>query len=258
MDVLQMDYQQRIRAVVAKHPVFSGLSDADIVNLTSRMTTQRVLGGNVIVGQQEPGEGLFLVVAGRVRLAINGDHGREVTLAMLGAGEIFGEVSAFHGGSSGATATAVYPSTLLVLRRADLAEFVAAHPDVAMRLLAEMARRLRRADETIAELALCDVPERILRRLKALAQKEGKESPEGMVIARQPTHQELANMVGSCRETVCRAMNALCRQGLLAVEGKTLIIKNRVVPERRVVARPARAHGRPRLPSAPVKARDCA
>ena len=228
-DVLQLDYQQRINAVVAKHPVFAGLSSADIADLTSKMTTQRVLGGSVVVGQEDEGEGLYIVAAGRIRLAITGDHGREVTLSVLSAGELFGEVSAFDGGPSGITATALYPSTLLVLKRDQLAGCIAKYPSLAKRLLSQMASRIRHADETIAELALCDVSERILRRLQAIARKEGKEGPEGLIVSKPPTHQDLAHMVGSCRETVCRAINALVRQGVLKTQGKELIIRHRAV-----------------------------
>jgi len=230
MDALQLDYQQRIRSVVAKHPVFSGLTDADIADLTSRMTTKRVAGGDVVVEQGQSVEGIYFIAMGRVRLAITGENRRAVTLAVLQAGDLFGEVSAFDGGPSAATAVALYPSTLLVLRREDLERHVAAHPELAMRMLGQMSRRLRSADETIAELALCDVPERILRRLCALAQKEGVAGAQGLIIRRPPTHQDLANMVGSCRETVCRTISTLMRQGMLIAQGKELVVVYRLVP----------------------------
>jgi CRP-like cAMP-binding protein len=92
-----------------------------------------------------------------------------------------------------------------------------------------MARRLRRADETIAELALCDVNERLIRKLIGLAREEGAESPEGMVIRRRPTQQDLANMVGSCRETISRTFNSLARKGLIVPRGRSLVVTKRLV-----------------------------
>ena len=106
---------------------------------------------------------------------------------------------------------------------------MAGQPQTAMKLLGEMARRLRRADETIAELALCDVSERLIKKLVGLAREEGGDSPEGLVIRRRPTQQDLANMVGSCRETISRTFNSLARKGLIVPRGRALIVTKRLV-----------------------------
>jgi CRP-like cAMP-binding protein len=87
-----------------------------------------------------------------------------------------------------------------------------------------MARRLRRADDSIAQLALCDVNERLIRRLVSLAEEEGTESPEGVLVRRRPTQQELANMIGSCRETISRAFNQLARDGMIIPRGRSLVV----------------------------------
>jgi CRP/FNR family cyclic AMP-dependent transcriptional regulator len=145
---------------------------------------------------------------------------------VLRAGGLFGEVATLDGGPSTATAVALYPSTLLVLRRDDLERYIGERPELAMRMLGELSKRLRRSDETIAELALCDVSERLIRRLRAIALQEGQAAPGGMLLQRPPTHQDLANMVGSCRETVCRSLKGLVRKGLLSTEGKTLLVSN--------------------------------
>ena len=92
-----------------------------------------------------------------------------------------------------------------------------------------MSRRLRKADETIAELALCDVQDRLIRRLVALAREDGMESPEGAVIRRRPTQQDLANMVGACRETISRTFNLLARRGLIVPRGRSLLVTRRLV-----------------------------
>jgi CRP-like cAMP-binding protein len=92
-----------------------------------------------------------------------------------------------------------------------------------------MSRRLRKADETIAELALCDVQDRLIRRLVALAREDGTESPEGAVIRRRPTQQDLANMVGACRETISRTFNLLARRGLIVPRGRSLLVTRRLV-----------------------------
>ena len=99
-----------------------------------------------------------------------------------------------------------------------------AHPRTAINLVSEMARRLRKADETIAQLALCDVNERLIHRLVGLAREEGASGPDGLVVRRRPTQQELANMIGSCRETISRAFNQLARDGLIIPRGRSLVV----------------------------------
>ena len=133
-------------------------------------------------------------------------------------------MSLFDGGSRSATCIALEATAVLVLSREDLMRHIAAHPRTAMNLLGEMARRLRRADETIAQLALCDVNERLIHRLVGLAREEGASSAEGLVVRRRPTQQELANMIGSCRETISRAFNQLARDGLIIARGRALVV----------------------------------
>jgi CRP/FNR family cyclic AMP-dependent transcriptional regulator len=106
---------------------------------------------------------------------------------------------------------------------------IAAHPRTAMNLLGEMAKRLRRADDTIAQLALCDVNERLIHRLVGLAREEGTSSAEGLIVRRRPTQQELANMIGSCRETISRAFNQLARDGLIIARGRALVVTHALV-----------------------------
>jgi len=119
--------------------------------------------------------------------------------------------------------------TVLALDRTDMLRHLAAHPQTALNLLGEMSRRLRKADETIAELALCDVQDRLIRRLVALAREDGQELPEGALIRRRPTQQDLANMVGACRETISRTFNTLARRGLIVPRGRSLLVTRRLV-----------------------------
>jgi CRP/FNR family transcriptional regulator, cyclic AMP receptor protein len=157
-------------------------------------------------------------------VVIFGESGREVTLSLLRSGDSFGEMSLFDQAPRSAHCMAIEPTTLLVLSREDLLRHMQAHSRTAMNLLGEMARRLRRADETIAQLALCDVNERLIHRLVGLAREEGASGPDGLVVRRRPTQQELANMIGSCRETISRAFNQLARDGLIIPRGRSLVV----------------------------------
>jgi CRP-like cAMP-binding protein len=234
---LALDEQARMRTTLARVRIFEGLPAPAIEDLLGRVQIKRVPGGQPIVAQDQPGDALYIIMNGRVKIVVFGDSGREVTLSVLRPTDIFGEMSLFDGSTRSANVVAIDPTTVLAISRADLERHLAAHPQTALRLCAELARRLRKADETIAELALCDVSERLIRRLIGLAREEGNDSPEGMVIRRRPTQQDLANMVGSCRETISRTFNSLARKGLIVPKGRSLIVTPRLVE----MAEPARA-----------------
>src|SRR6187551_3895271 len=214
----------RIRATIARAPLFAALPISAIEDLTARVVVRRVAVGSAVVAQDEPGDAMFVIMSGRVKVVIFGESGREVTLSLLRAGDSFGEMSLFDQGPRSAHCLAIEPTTLLVLSRDDLMKHMQAHPRTAINLVSEMARRLRKADETIAQLALCDVNERLIHRLVGLAREEGAESPDGLVVRRRPTQQELANMIGSCRETISRAFNQLARDGLIIPKGRSLVV----------------------------------
>ncbi len=219
----------RIRATIARAPLFAALPISAIEDLTSRVAVRRVAVNSAVVTQDEPGESMFVIMSGRVKVVIFGENGREVTLSILRPGDSFGEMSLFDGAVRSANCVAIEPTTLLVLSREDLMRHIQAHPRTSLNLLGEMARRLRRADETIAQLALCDVNERLIHRLVALGREEGSESPDGLVVRRRPTQQELANMIGSCRETISRAFNQLARDGLIVPKGRSLVVTSALI-----------------------------
>ena len=98
------------------------------------------------------------------------------------------------------------------------------HPRTATDRVSERGRRLRRAGERMATLAMCDVNERLIHGLVGLAREEGASGPDGLVVRRRPTQQELANMIGSCRETISRAFNQLARDGLIIPRGRSLVV----------------------------------
>jgi CRP-like cAMP-binding protein len=221
----------RIRAAIARSPMFRQLALPAIEDLTARVTVRRVRAQGVVVAQDEPGDALFVIVSGRVKVVIFGESGREVTLALLRPGDAFGEVSLFDGKARSANCIALEPTSLLCLPREDLFAHVQKFPQTGLAMLSEMARRLRRADDSIAQLALCDVHERLIRRLISLAREESSEVPEGLLVRRRPTQQELANMIGSCRETISRAFNQLARDGLIVPRGRALIVTHSLIAQ---------------------------
>ena len=219
----------RIRATIARAPLFAALPITAIEDLTQRVTIRRVSTQHTVVSQDEPGDSMFIIMSGRVKVVIFGENGREVTLSILRPGDAFGEMALFDGEARSANCISIEPTTMLVLSRDDLLGHLAQHPRTALNLLGEMAQRLRRADESIAQLALCDVNERLIHRLVSLAKEEGTAAPEGVLVRRRPTQQELANMIGSCRETISRAFNQLARDGLIIPRGRAMVVTHQLI-----------------------------
>jgi CRP-like cAMP-binding protein len=226
---MQPEDSARIRTALARAPLFSSLPAPAVDDLTGRATLRKVPTQGRIGAQDEPGEAMYLVLSGRVKVVIFGENGREVTLSLLRPGDAFGEIALFDGKARSASCIAMEPTAVLVLAREDLMRHLVTYPRTALNLLGEMATRLRRADESIAQLALCDVHERLIHRLVSLAVDEGIEAPEGRLVRRRPTQQELANMIGACRETISRMFNQLAREGLIIARGRALVVTRELI-----------------------------
>ncbi|MEK6607269.1 MAG: Crp/Fnr family transcriptional regulator [Myxococcota bacterium] len=201
---------------------FRGLDEGALADLARRLSVRERPEGAVLVDEDLPTDALFVIETGRARIVREGEDGRAVTLGTLRAGDVFGEVAPLDGLPRAASVVAATQVRLLAIGRAALLEHLRAHPITALRLLSELSRRLRRADETITDLALCSVDERLARTLVALAREDGVDGPEGLILRARPTQAELASMVGTCRETVSRAIAAWQRRGWVTAKGRML------------------------------------
>lgn len=218
------------RHLLGQCSLFRGLPQSTLEDVARRLQVRSGASGTLLVAQDEPGEALFVVFTGRVKVAVAGDNGKEVTLALLRPGEVFGEVSLLDGSPRTANVVALSDSQVLVLSREAFLEHIRQSPLTAMNMMKELARRLRRADETIVGLALQDVEGRLSRILARLAREEGDVPVEGgLLLRRRPTQQELANMVGSSRETVSRTFTSLIRRGLVVPRGRMLVLTDRML-----------------------------
>lgn len=216
-------------AIISRLSIFRNASPEAQRDIASRLVMRRHPAGSLILSQDDPGDSLYIIQRGRIKQLIYGDNGRQMTLAVLGPGEFFGEISAFDGMERGVTVEAQEDTTVLVLARDELYEHLDRFPATAVTFLQEMSRRMRRQNEIIANLALRDVSVRLARTLVKLARQEGLEADGLPVIRKRPTQQELANMVGSCRETVSRTLSGFTRKGLVRSKGRTLMLSEDIL-----------------------------
>ena len=178
--------------------------------------------GSVILFAHDPGDSLFIVRSGQVKVVLVAEDGREVILGLLGVGAHFGELSLIDSRPRSAHVIAVEDAQLIVLQREDFRRRVEGSPSVAWALLQELSRRLRRADEQIGILVLLDVDGRIARLLL-----EAADDGEGAVVKSRLTHQTISQMIGASRETVSRAMREFQDRGLITVERRQISIADR-------------------------------
>jgi len=221
---------ERVRHALLSCPVFGGIPEGGLDEVLRRVQLRSGSAGAILLAQDEPGDALFIVVQGRVKVVLGGDNGREVTLAVLRPGEVFGEVALLDGSPRSANVVAMTDAVVAALNRDAFLELLRSWPRVGLNLMSEMARRLRRADEAIVGLALHDVEERLSRILARLAREEGDISVDGgLLLRRRPTQQELANMVGSSRETISRTFTSMIRRGLMVPKGRTLVLTQQML-----------------------------
>ena len=185
----------------------------------------------------DSGDKLYVVLDGKVKLGRTSSDGRENLLAILGPGQMFGELSLFDPGPRSATVTAVTDTTFASLSHEDLLRWLEGRPVVARGLLAQLAGRLRKANDVVADLVFSDVPGRVAKALLDLADRFGRTADDGVHVHHDLTQEELAQLVGASRETVNKALADFASRGWLRLEPRSVVIMD----VERLARRPASA-----------------
>ena len=204
--------------------VFSGLTDDELAFLTSRVMQRKFAGGELIFGEGEPCAGLYVIESGNVRIFKSSAAGREQVLSIDGPGGSIAELPVFDGGSYPASAQAITPSVLLFFSKQDFRALCLQHPEVALKVLRVVGGRLRRLVGIIEELSFTTVRHRLAALLLRLAKSEGIRGESGICFALPANNAELAAQIGTVRELVSRNMSRLQSEGLIEVDGRTVII----------------------------------
>jgi CRP/FNR family transcriptional regulator/CRP/FNR family cyclic AMP-dependent transcriptional regulator len=215
-----MDDRELLRTV----PIFSEFSEGDIDKLAGLLARKRYPKDGVVFFENEAGDTLFMIAEGRIKVTILGDDGREIILSVLGQGEFFGEMALLDNEPRSATTIAAEDSELLSLSRADFEGVLSHNPGIMGGLIKVLTARLRHANHQISTLALLDVYGRVARVIVELGREEGKRLKDGRISFQRPTHQEIANRIGTTRETVTRMLKDLQRQSLIKVSGKEIVL----------------------------------
>ncbi len=212
--------------MVRRAPLFAGVDDESAETLMSSMTRTHMERGDVLFHEGDRGDRLYVIAEGKIKLGRTSPDGRENLLAILGPGEMFGELSLFDPGPRTATATAIAETQLLGLGHEQLQEFLTSRPRVALTLLAALARRLRRTNESLADLVFTDVPGRVAKALLDLAKRFGRQTEDGIMVSHDLTQEELAQLVGASRETVNKALADFATRGWLKLEARAVLLQD--------------------------------
>jgi CRP/FNR family cyclic AMP-dependent transcriptional regulator len=214
-------------------PLFAGLAPGSLADLRRRMTDDRLPRGGCLFTEGDRGERMYVVLSGTIKVAITAADGRENLLALLGPGDLVGELSLFDLGPRTATVTAVTDARLAALDHDELTDWLAHHPPAAELLLAALAGRLRRTNAALADLMFSDVPGRVAKTLLDLADRFGRPDESGVLVQHGLTQEELSQLVAASRETVNRALADFASRGWLRSGPRRVVLLDRQALARR-------------------------
>jgi CRP-like cAMP-binding protein len=221
--------------VLARSGIFQGVDQDAADALVKEMDVLDIRKGEVVFNEGEPGDSLYIVLSGKVKIGRRAADGRQNLIAVMGPSDMLGELSLFDPGPRTATATALTDARVTRLRKQALRPWLSNRPEIAEQLLRVLARRLRRTNDALADLIFTDVPGRVAKNLLQMAGRFGTRDGGVLRVTHDLTQEELAQLVGASRETVNKALADFASRGWLRLDGKSVIILD---PER--LARRAR------------------
>ena len=194
--------------------------------LAPRVVPRTFSPGQIVFNEGDPCSGLYVVASGHVRIFKTSANGREQVLSIDGPGSSVAELPVFDGGNYPASVAAVDEVTLLFVSKEDFQELCISHPQVALKVLRVVGARLRRLVGIIEELSFTTVRHRLAAFLVRLATREGVRTNNGIVVALPDNNQEIASQIGTVRELVSRNLSRLQAEGLIAIDGRKVTIRD--------------------------------
>ena len=211
-------------SIIARIPLFERMSPEEREELRGMMSQTTLRRGEVLFNEGDSGDRLYILLTGKVKLGHTSVDGRENLLAVLGPGEVVGELTLFDPGPRSTTATAVATTELLALEHNQLMGFINSHPTLAKDMLRALAVRLRRTNIALADLVFSDVPGRVAKALLDLAERFGAPTEDGIHVPHDLTQEELAQLVGASRETINKSLAEFVSRGWIRLEGRAVTL----------------------------------
>jgi CRP-like cAMP-binding protein len=216
---MREDAHRNKLAALKSIDVFRDLSEAEMIEMERSTTMSTCEAGRIFYGPEEFGEVLFLLKKGRVQVYRLSPEGKKLIVAVLDEGSIFGEMSLLGQGMHNTYAEAAAECLICIMDRKDIERIIKSNPMVAIRIMESMAKRLHDAESQLEDLAFRSIPTR----LSALLLRLASESPSGELVVGH-THQDLAEMLGTYRETVTQTLNSFKHMGWIDIRRKEITI----------------------------------
>ena len=207
-----------------KVPLFSELDDDEFQQIAAVVREHHYKKHTTIVHVDDPGNALYILKNGLVKVTIEDHNGYEMILRLLYPTDFFGDMSLLDGEPRSATITTQEPSEVLIISRDHFLRIIEKSPGILLKMAAMLSRRLRKTNELIHSLAFFDVYGKVARTLLNLAQERGRVTEQGMVIDMRLTQQELAELAGMTRETMARTLREFQQAGCIRVESGIISI----------------------------------
>ncbi|UZW13911.1 Crp/Fnr family transcriptional regulator [Clostridium pasteurianum] len=205
-------------------PIFSHLSEEVLQKIIELQNIKKYKKGEIIFYEGDKGEAFFFVKSGKVKIYKTSFDGRDITLNILGEGSIFAEVTLFNDINYPATVEVLENSEIGMILNKDIEKMILNNTILALQIIKVLTKRLYRSQKTLKEMAFSDTYNRISRTLLDLCERHGKETELGIEIDINITRQDIANMVGTSRETVSRIISELKKENILDTYSKKIII----------------------------------
>ena len=210
--------------VLNKVPLFAELDEEELRQLASVVREQHYRKNTTIVHVNDPGNALFILKSGLVKVTIEDQHGYEMILRILYPPDFFGDMSLLDGMPRSATVTTQEPTEVLVIHRDHFLLLIEKIPKILLKMTAVLSKRLRRANELIHSLAFFDVYGKVARVLLNLVMEKGRATEAGTVIDMRLTQQELADLAGMTRETMARTLRDFQQAGCIRIESGIITV----------------------------------
>src|ERR1700722_19896720 len=206
--------------------LFQGVEPSGVPALTKQLHRVEFPRGHTLFVEGQPGDRLYIIVSGKVKIGRRSPDGRENLLTIMGPSDMFGELSIFDPGPRTSSATTITEVRAVSMDRDALRAWIADRPEIAEQLLRVLARRLRRTNNNLADLIFTDVPGRVAKQLLQLAQRFGTQEGGALRVTHDLTQEEIAQLVGASRETVNKALADFAHRGWIRLEGKSVLISD--------------------------------
>jgi CRP-like cAMP-binding protein len=213
-------------SLLSKHWLLNHLGGEELERVGRHVRTQRHRANEVIFRKGDAGQGMMAVLSGRVKISSAAGKDKEIVLTIIDPGEVFGEIALLDGKPRTADATAMEATELIVLDRRDFLPFLERHPEVCLRIINVLCDRIRHTNEQLEDTLFLLQSARLAKALLRLAREYGRKTPEGVRIDLKLSQRELGSLVGMRREGLNRQLGEWRDDGLIAIEGGRIAIRD--------------------------------